>query len=341
MVSNMHNAATTAPPLVSAVICTRNRGARILSAVESLLANTYPHFELVIIDQSSDDRTAQALGPFYADPRLCYLRSDTQGVGLARSLGLRAARAELVMMTDDDCEVPPDWLEQMTTALQRHPDAAIVFCDVDAAPHDPGKGWILVNQSKTSRQITNLWSWCAAGGASAGIGAGMALRRTVIQQIGDIDAYLGAGGHFRSGWETDISLRVLLHGYTIYRTNTVRTIHFGFRTHEEGRVLMRRYMFGIAAVYAKLLKCGHLNMLPVMFFELWRTVIYPGITSVLRLRKPQVVGRALALVRGALAGFKTPVDHQREVYLLSGQAGIPELTLMALERGSSQQNPSR
>ncbi len=319
--TEMNAASDTTLPSVSAVICTRNRGDSILSAVKSLLANTYPDFELVIIDQSSDDRTARALAPFANDTRLRYIHTSTQGVGLARSIGLNAARAELVAMTDDDCDVPSNWLERMVNALNQHPCAAIVYCDVVAAPHDSAKGWILINVSPESREITSLQAWNDAGGASAGIGAGMAVRRTAIQHIGNIDAHLGAGGHFRSGWETDITLRALLHGYTIYRTNDVSVVHFGFRTHEQGRTLMRRYMFGIAAVYIKLLKCGYWQMLPVIFFEIWRTVIAPGVTALLRRQKPPVLGRAIALIRGTLAGWQAPVDRRHAVYQMRRTTG--------------------
>lgn len=305
---------TPAAPLVSAVICTRNRGDSILSAVESLLANTYPNFELVIIDQSSDNRTAQALAPFSGDTRLRYIQTNTQGVGLARTMGLNAARAELVAMTDDDCDVPTDWLEHMVNALEQHPRAAIVFCNVVAAPHDPEKGWILTNVSSENREIDSLKAWNAAGGANAGIGAGMAVRRTAIQRIGNVDAHLGAGGYFRSGWETDITLRALLNTYTIYRTNATSVVHFGFRTHEQGRSLMRRYMFGIAAVYAKLLKCGYWQLLPMIFSEVWRTVLAPGVTALLRLRKPPVFGRAISLARGSIAGWRARIDRNREVF---------------------------
>jgi len=300
--------------MVSAVICTRNRGNSILSAVESLLANTYPNFELVVIDQSSDNHTAQALAPFAGDTRLRYIRTNTQGVGLARAMGLNAARAELVAMTDDDCDVPTDWLEHMVNVLEQHPRAAIVFCDVVAAPHDPEKGWILTNVSSENREIDSLKAWNAAGGANAGIGAGMAVRRTAIQRIGNVDAHLGAGGYFRSGWETDITLRALLNKHAVYRTNSTSVIHFGFRTHEQGRSLMRRYMFGIAAVYAKLLKCGYWQLLPVIFSEAWRTVIAPGATALLRLRKPPVLGRAVSLVQGLSQGWRARIDRSREVF---------------------------
>ena len=76
---NDTEASTEAVPAISAVISTRNRGNRILAAVESILDNTYPNFDLWIVDQSDDDQTERALQPFLSDSRLHYLKSDTRG----------------------------------------------------------------------------------------------------------------------------------------------------------------------------------------------------------------------------------------------------------------------
>lgn len=305
---------TSLPPAASVVICTRNRGPSICGAVETILANTYPDFELLIIDQSSDDSTERALAPFRDDLRLRYLHTPTQGVGLARNIAIAEAKAEYLIMTDDDCDVPADWVAQMVTALERHPRVAIVFCNVHAGPHDPAQGWILINLTDRDRLISSVPAWCSAGGANAGIGAGMAMRRSYIQKIGGIDAQLGSGSIFRSGWETDATLRALLHGYQIYRTTSVSVQHHGFRTHSEGRNLMRRYMFGIAAVYAKLLKCGHWQILIACLYELWRTVLGPILSSAARLRKPPVLGRATALAQGFIQGLRAPVNRKTQTF---------------------------
>ncbi len=131
-----------APELVSAIVCTRNRGDSIVRTIESILANTYPRFEPIVVDQSTDDRTAAAAAPFLADARLRYIRSDTRGVSTARNIGLAEARAEVVLFTDDDCEVPPDWVEQMARIFRQHARVAVAFCSVEAVGHDTSKGFI-------------------------------------------------------------------------------------------------------------------------------------------------------------------------------------------------------
>ena len=100
-------------PQISVVICTRNRGASIVQTLESVFANKHPSFEVIVVDQSTNDETKQAIAPYQQDPCFHYICSDTIGTGRSRNIGLHAARGEIVAYTDDDCIVPVDWLEQL------------------------------------------------------------------------------------------------------------------------------------------------------------------------------------------------------------------------------------
>src|SRR5687768_11128779 len=84
-------ATATETPLVSVVVCTRNRGESIVSTLETLLANDYANFEVVVVDQSTDDLTEQVMPRFLKDKRLRYFRSTTKGLGRARNIGMGKA----------------------------------------------------------------------------------------------------------------------------------------------------------------------------------------------------------------------------------------------------------
>src|SRR5690606_12453731 len=105
-----------APPRVSVVICTRNRGDSLVGTVQSILDNPHPSFEIIVVDQSTNDDTLTALQPFQADPRVCYIRSNTVGTGKARNIGLFAARGDIVAYTDDYCFVPKNWIQDLDDA---------------------------------------------------------------------------------------------------------------------------------------------------------------------------------------------------------------------------------
>src|SRR5579884_1697737 len=121
---------------ITAVVCTRNRGALVRGAARSILANGHPAFRLVVIDQSANDESAAALADLRSDPRLVYVRSNTVGLSRARNISLRMVDTDVVAFTDDDCEVPGDWLASLQAVLSEHPKVAVPFCSVLAGPHD-------------------------------------------------------------------------------------------------------------------------------------------------------------------------------------------------------------
>jgi GT2 family glycosyltransferase len=318
----LSNAAPAGPstadvPPVTVVICTRNRGAQIVATVDSVLACPYPLLTLLIIDQSGDDATLRALGGRVDLPIVTYIRSASQGLSRARNIGLARAQTEIVLMTDDDCEVPPDWVGQMTAALLSYPQAGLMFCDVIAGPHDPRQGFVPVSVASGTLLIASLGQWRPADGINIGIGAGMAMRRTIARDIGGFDEALGAGSRFHSGEDIDMTLRMLLRGHQIYRTDAVRVVHHGFRLHKEGRRLVLNSMFSIGAIYGKLIRCGQWRALGAYLLAVWAMVVIPLVASLARLQKPPVVGRMAALAGGLIVGLRTPANR-RSIVFISG-----------------------
>jgi len=292
--------------LITAIICTRNRGESIVCTLKTILANTHPNFEVIVIDQSANDETAQAVAPFLADPRLRYARSDTKGLGRARNIGLSHARSEIAVFTDDDCAVPPDWLEKMAQVFAENPKVAVAFCNVDAAPHDRTEGFIPSYRRRESKLLTTIRDKCRA----RGIGAGIAVRRPVVQALGGFDEMLGAGAVFPSCEDGDMAVRALLNGYHVYETNSVAVLHYGYRTHAEGRDLSRRDWHAIGAAYAKPLKAGYWRFWIIPAYEFFVCALWPPIADLLRLRKPRGVTRITAFLRGFVAGWRTPIDRE-------------------------------
>ena len=130
------------PQLISALVCTYGRGRLVVDTVSSILANTHPNFELVVIDQSKDDENYGGAGIVCSDPRLTYLRSTTIGKGDALNEGLRATKGSTIAITDDDCTVPPNWLEAFGSIFAAHPKVAVAFCCVEAGEHDRAAGFV-------------------------------------------------------------------------------------------------------------------------------------------------------------------------------------------------------
>src|SRR5712692_10762341 len=108
---------------VTVCISTRNRGASIVATLRQLAASQYDDFDVVIVDQSTTDATAQAASEFVGDDaRFTYLRTATCGSSVARNIAVEHARGPLLAFTDDDCEPSLDWLPLLVRHFVEHPE---------------------------------------------------------------------------------------------------------------------------------------------------------------------------------------------------------------------------
>jgi len=111
-------------PKVSVIIPTHNRAAWLPEAVASVLSQTYQDYELLVVDDASQDHTFEALAPYLS--RLKYLRLPQQkGVSTARNLGIAAARGEWLAFLDSDDLWRPAKLARQMEFLEAHPELLI------------------------------------------------------------------------------------------------------------------------------------------------------------------------------------------------------------------------
>jgi glycosyltransferase involved in cell wall biosynthesis len=109
----------------SLALCTYNRSALLAQALESLAACERPavDWELLLIDNNSNDSTAAVARAFAARLPLRYLFEPTQGLSAARNRALRECGGEVLLFTDDDVRFDRDWLLAYQQAFAAHPEA--------------------------------------------------------------------------------------------------------------------------------------------------------------------------------------------------------------------------
>jgi hypothetical protein len=112
---------------VSVVLPTRNRKPLLERAVASVLAQSYPNWELVIVDDGSTDDTEAFLATFVGDERFRTLRMDHGGPAAARNTALGAATGEIIVYLDDDNLMHPGWLKAVVWAFSEWPMAEVVY----------------------------------------------------------------------------------------------------------------------------------------------------------------------------------------------------------------------
>jgi glycosyltransferase involved in cell wall biosynthesis len=119
-------------PVVSVVVLTYDRPARLERCLESLVAQDCAEpFEIVVADDGSGARTREVVRRIAArDQRVRYHRQEHAGIAATRNLGVRESRGGLVAIVADDYVLAPDYLSTATRYLTDHPDAAVVRFDV-------------------------------------------------------------------------------------------------------------------------------------------------------------------------------------------------------------------
>ena len=298
-------------PLISALVCTYGRGGLVVDTVASILANTYPNFELVVVDQSDDNETLEALRSFSADSRLRYLKSTTIGKGDALNAGLIETKGSAIVITDDDCTVPPNWLETFASIFFTYPKVAVAFCCVEAGEHDRAAGFVPDFVRTGDRMLTTMHD----ARHVRGLGAGIAVRRDMIEEMGGFDHMLGPGSKFHDCDDRDIAIRALLARHHVYETSTIAVKHFGFRSWQQGPQLARRNFLGIGAAYSKFFKCGRIELAYIPAHEFIKYALWPPIRDVLHLRQPRGMVRITAFAEGFIDGLRTPVDRTTMLFV--------------------------
>lgn len=121
--------ATHSTPLVSVIIPAFNAAGHIAAALDSVLAQTFSDFEIILINDGSPDRDQleQVLQPYLS--RIVYLTRENGGPSAARNTGIRKARGEWVAFLDSDDAWLSDCLEKQLEFLKADPSLDMAYCD--------------------------------------------------------------------------------------------------------------------------------------------------------------------------------------------------------------------
>jgi GT2 family glycosyltransferase/glycosyltransferase involved in cell wall biosynthesis len=160
------------PPRISVVIPCYNQGTFVRDAVASVFEQTMPDFEVVIVDDGSDDGVTPQLLAELRLERVQVITQENGGLSAARNRGIAASRGELVVTLDADDMLVPRYLDMLVPALDRNPNAAFAHCwaelfgDFSAiwATRPYNRYQLLLSNSVVGCVLLRKASWDAVGG---------------------------------------------------------------------------------------------------------------------------------------------------------------------------------
>lgn len=118
-------------PKISVIIPTYNYGEYVSEALDSVLAQTYKDYEIIVIDDGSTDNTKDIVGKYIENSigNIKYIYQENKGVSNARNTGIKNARGEYIAFLDADDIWFPDKLELQMDLFEKNPELGLVFCN--------------------------------------------------------------------------------------------------------------------------------------------------------------------------------------------------------------------
>jgi glycosyltransferase involved in cell wall biosynthesis len=199
----------------SLIVATRGRSVEVGALLDSVLAQAPVEAEVIVVDQNGDDRLVPVLAPFAGRLALTHLRSSVANANHARNLGLRHARAPLVLFPDDDCVLPAGVLAHAAAAFASDP--ALGVLTGPAASPEGGLGSGRWREDGGPITLGTVWT--------SVIEFNLFLRREVALALGGFDETLGPGTPYGSAEGNDLVARAIRSGIAARYDRELRIVH--------------------------------------------------------------------------------------------------------------------
>lgn len=248
-------------PSLSVIVCTANRPADLARCLDSLAACDPAPDEIIVVDNSpATDATATIVA---ARAGLRYIAEPHRGLSRARNTGIAAARGEIIVFTDDDVTVTPNWLAPIRAAFADPDVAAVSGLVLPLRLDSPAAAAFELNYgglagsflpARYDRRLLDTGFGEAPPVWKVGAGANMAFRRAALVKAGPFDERLGAGAAGCSE-DSEMVYRILLSGGICLYEPAAVVFHRHRDSVPELRRQLRAYMRGHVA--ALLVQYGH------------------------------------------------------------------------------------
>lgn len=243
----------SATPSASIAICTRERPDDLRRALTSLVNPAPQGQEILVVDNCPvTDATRCVVAEF---PDVRYVCEPVKGLDNARNRAIREAQYEILAFIDDDAVADKDWLKNISRVFadERVACATGLTMPLEMENEAQEKFETLAGFSKRGflRREFRAPPLSPLATGSIGAGANMAIRRSVVDEIGPFDPALDAGTATQSGGDHEFFTRILRAGHLIVYEPSALNWHRHRRTMEELRNAVYGYGVGVYAAWTR------------------------------------------------------------------------------------------
>ncbi len=210
----------------SLIVATVGRTAQLARLLESIGAQIWRDFELIVVDQNEDDRLAPLLAPYRDRFEMKHLRS-ARGLSRARNVGLAQVDGGVIAFPDDDCWYAADILARTAEYLDANPSVAGLTGRIK-----DGRGNARGRWARHAGAVTKLGLFNRINSIT------FFVRHEAVERIGGFDETLGLGAPtpWQGGEEYDYVVRMLEAGFTINYDPGLVIFHDEFPSPDESAV---------------------------------------------------------------------------------------------------------
>ncbi len=300
---------------ISVVICTRNRAAALEKCIQSLLNNEDKKYELIVVDNAPDNDDTKKIVEQFPDVR--YVFEERKGLDIARNTGAKAASHNIIAYTDDDVQIPANWIANIKSCFANPLTMAVTGLVIPAelnteAQYIFEKDWSF-NKGYLPTVFNHRYFLDAKDeGVPAwdvGAGANMAFRREAFNLAGLFDERLDVGAAGCSG-DSEMWYRILAEGWNCVYFPHLYVFHEHRKSLEDLRKQLFSYMKGhVCALLIQHERYGHKGnlkrvqkTLPAYYKSRFKKEIKKIITG--------KFSSIVTEIKGCIAGKKYYKQHQ-------------------------------
>lgn len=230
--------------MISILIATKNRSESLLLCLESIFKNKGITFEILILDQSTDDKT-QLLIKKIKNKSLRYFQVEQKGKSFGLNIGIKKAKGNILAFTDDDCIVTNNWLLTIQNIFQKDKDIAMLFGK--SLPYKGKSDSNLICPAVFSKDSAAFITKPVFHAENIGFGNNMAIKTSNNHLF--FCTWLGPGSIGHAAEDAEIALRFLINKKKIKYDSNLLIYHNKWLTPAENFKQNLKYLCGETACY--------------------------------------------------------------------------------------------